>query len=51
MPIDMFQRIVVNTGSISHLRLTGGQPFVLAINEQPALPDPAQESNKPNHRK
>ncbi|HLF01112.1 MAG TPA: MSMEG_4193 family putative phosphomutase [Anaerolineales bacterium] len=51
MPIDMFQRIVISTGSISHLRLMGGMPFVLKINEQPALPDTKQESNKPNHRK
>ena len=38
-PLDMFQRIVINTGSISHIRLLGGMPMVLKMNEQPAVLD------------
>ncbi len=34
-PIDLFQRIVINTGSISHVRLMGGMPMVVRLNEQP----------------
>jgi probable phosphomutase (TIGR03848 family) len=43
MPIDLFQRIVINTGSISAVHLTGGMPMVVKINEQPpsAGPKPA----------
>ncbi|MBM4423992.1 MAG: MSMEG_4193 family putative phosphomutase [Chloroflexi bacterium] len=33
-PLDMFQRILIGTGSISHLRL-GSMPMVLKMNEQP----------------
>jgi probable phosphomutase (TIGR03848 family) len=47
MPIDLFQRIMIGTGSISHIRLTGGMPFVLKVNEQaPAGPDPLPVSKK-----
>lgn len=35
-PLDMFQRIMISTGSVSHLRL-GGMPMVLTINEQPRV--------------
>lgn len=38
-PLDMFQRIVINTGSISYIRLISGMPMVLKMNEQPAVPD------------
>jgi probable phosphoglycerate mutase len=38
MPIDLFQRIAIHTGSISYIRLTGGMPLVIKLNEQPALP-------------
>jgi len=37
MPIDLFQRIVVNTGSISYVRLMGGMPMVVRLNEQPVI--------------
>ena len=40
LPIDLFQRIAVNTGSISGVRLTGGMPLVFKFNEQPPIPDP-----------
>lgn len=39
-PVDLFQRIMINTGSISIIRLTGSMPFVLRVNEQPTVPDP-----------
>jgi probable phosphoglycerate mutase len=42
MPLDMFQRIGVNTGSISSVRLTGGLPMVTKMNEQPVLPELAK---------
>lgn len=44
LPIDLFQRIAVNTGSISVVRLTGGMPLVVKFNEQPPIPDPAPVS-------
>jgi probable phosphoglycerate mutase len=46
-PIDLFQRLMVGTGSISQIRLTGGMPFVLKINEQPPLDDPGAPPPKP----
>lgn len=39
-PIDLFQRIMISTGSISTIRLTGSMPFVLKMNEQPPAPEP-----------
>lgn len=36
-PIDLFQRIVINTGSISIIRLMGGMPMVVRFNEQPVI--------------
>ena len=36
MPVDMFQRILINTGSITAIRVPPGMPFVLRVNEQPA---------------
>jgi probable phosphomutase (TIGR03848 family) len=42
VPLDLFQRIVVNTGSISYVRLTGGMPMVVRTNEQPILPEAAK---------
>lgn len=38
MPIDLFQRIAVNTGSVSIIHHTGGMPLVFKFNEQPPLP-------------
>lgn len=38
MPIDLFQRIAINTGSISQVRLTGAMPLVIKLNDQPPLP-------------
>ena len=43
-PIDLFQRILINTGSISHLRLTSGAPVIVKMNEQPELPDPVKKN-------
>lgn len=37
MPLDMFQRILINTGSITAIRVPPGMPFVLRVNEQPAV--------------
>ena len=37
MPVDMFQRILINTGSITAIRVPPGMPFVLRVNEQPAV--------------
>ncbi len=34
-PIDLFQRLLVNTGSISQLRVTDNLPLVIKVNEQP----------------
>lgn len=49
-PVDLFQRIMINTGSISHIRLTGGMPFVLTVNEQPSLPDQGSQAPPPKHK-
>lgn len=38
MPIDLFQRIGINTGSISMIHISGGMPLVFKFNEQPPMP-------------
>jgi probable phosphoglycerate mutase len=43
-PIDLFQRIMISTGSVSQVRLLGGQPVIVKINEQPAGPPSAKQS-------
>jgi probable phosphomutase (TIGR03848 family) len=42
VPLDLFQRIVVNTGSISHVRLMGGMPMIVRMNEQPIVAEAAK---------
>jgi probable phosphoglycerate mutase len=45
MPLDMFQRIVVNTGSISVLRLGLGHPSLVKLNDTSGLEE-RQEKKK-----
>jgi hypothetical protein len=48
MHLDMFQRIVVDPGSISVIRLTALRPFVLHQNDHGS--DLAYLTAKPKHR-
>ncbi len=37
MPLDTFQRLMINTGSITTIRVPPGMPMVLRVNEQPVV--------------
>ena len=47
MPIDLFQRIAINTGSISVIHLTGGMPLVFKFNELPPMPPVPKAAPQP----